>query len=116
MNSGTGGGLLLGARLVPGSSSARAEISSKLPPDAESHPSVELTHVNPGITAPVSQQLTVSGLERSVRFYRDVLGFEVRAAFHDRAEVVRGPARIELSVATGTDRDYRVLFFETDDV
>ncbi|MDF2770838.1 MAG: hypothetical protein K0S86_331 [Geminicoccaceae bacterium] len=84
--------------------------------DVGSHAAFELTHVNPRITAPVSQQLTVSGIERSVRFYRDVLGFEVRAAFDDRAEVVRGPARIELSVATGTDRDYRVLFFETDDV
>ncbi|HEX6052222.1 MAG TPA: VOC family protein [Gemmatimonadaceae bacterium] len=67
------------------------------------------------ITAPVSQQLTVSDIQRAVRFYRDVLGFEVRSALDGRAEVVRGPARIELSAATGPDSDRRVLFFETDD-
>ena len=80
-----------------------------------SHAALELTHVTARIITPVSQQLTVSDIERGVRFYRDVLGFEVRNALDDRAEVVRGPARIELAVVTGTDSGHRVLFFETDD-
>lgn len=67
------------------------------------------------ITAPVSQHLTVSDIERSVLFYRDVLGFEMRGDLEGHAEVVRGPARIELSRATGPHSDRRVLFFETDD-
>ena len=76
------------------------------------------------IVAPVSRQLTVSDLERSLRFYRDVLGFEVRrpadAAGGDqprRADVVRGPARIELTATAhdASNGQHRILFFETDD-
>jgi len=43
------------------------------------------------VVAPVSRSIRVTNLHKSLAFYRDVLGFEVRAD----AEVVRGPARIE---------------------
>lgn len=71
------------------------------------------------IVVPVSRYLVVSDLDRSVHFYRDILGFEVQhvpdmSAL--RAEVVRGPARIELVVGDGRDgAGRRVLFLETDD-
>jgi len=72
------------------------------------------------ITAPASRQLAVADLARSISFYRDVLGFEVRGEH----ELVSGPARVELVIA---DRAYdstlqsrprgsASLFFETDDV
>jgi len=72
------------------------------------------------ITAPASRQLAVADQARSITFYRDVLGFEVRG----ERELVSGPARVELVVA---DRAYdstlqsrprgsASLFFETDDV
>ena len=77
------------------------------------------------IVAPVSRQLTVSDLERSVRFYQDVLGFEARRPADDsaldersrRCDVVRGPARIELTatVDTASNGAHHILFFETDD-
>lgn len=67
------------------------------------------------ITAPVSREIAVSDLERSARFYRDVLGFDVRAGSAPSAvEAMRGPARIELVHGTGSGR--RAVFFQTDDV
>jgi len=76
------------------------------------------------IIAPVSRRLTVSDLERSVAFYRDALGFEVRQPEElsggeptNRADVVNGPAHIEL-IATRDDASNgqrSILFFETDD-
>jgi predicted enzyme related to lactoylglutathione lyase len=81
------------------------------------------------IVAPVSRHLSVADLERSLDFYRDVLGFEVRRlAAGDGlpavAEVVRGPARIEFGTqATAIDstgqprpRGAAIVFFQTDDV
>lgn len=68
------------------------------------------------ITAPVSRELAVSDLGRSTRFYRDVLGFEVRGGTAPSVlEAVRGPARIELVHGNGAG-DRRILFFQTDDV
>jgi predicted enzyme related to lactoylglutathione lyase len=79
--------------------------------------------VSARIVAPVSRQLTVSDLERSVRFYRDVLRFEVRQPADltrtettNRVDVVNGPARIELIDKHDTSNGQRrILFFETDD-
>jgi predicted enzyme related to lactoylglutathione lyase len=67
----------------------------------------------------------VRDLERSIAFYRDVLGFDVsapRAGDRDSsgAEVTCGPARIRLeargSAAAGGDRHGAAVFLETDDV
>ena len=74
------------------------------------------------IVSPVSRHLSVADVDRSVAFYRDVLGFEVRASAV--VELVSGPARIELSQdetaadSTGEQRPRgaAILFFETDDV
>jgi catechol 2,3-dioxygenase-like lactoylglutathione lyase family enzyme len=73
----------------------------------------------PQITNPLSRFLSVASVERSVAFYRDVLGFLVRAQ-----AVESGPARIELvTAASASDstgqvrpRGAAILFFETDDV
>lgn len=74
------------------------------------------------IVSPVSRQLSVADIDRSLAFYRDVLGFEARES--PVVEVVSGPARIELSTqetaydSTGEQRPRgaAILFFETDDV
>jgi len=81
------------------------------------------------IVCPVSRHLSVADVDRSIAFYRDVLGFEARPAPRGEslpavAEVVMGPARIELSTeetaadSTGDKRPRgaAILFFETDDV
>ena len=83
----------------------------------------------PAIVSPVSRLLVVSDLERSTAFYRDVLGFDTRAAPRQAgepaaAEAVRGPARLQLiaedhahdSTGQRRPRGAAVLFFETDDV
>jgi catechol 2,3-dioxygenase-like lactoylglutathione lyase family enzyme len=77
----------------------------------------------------VSRHLSVADVDRSVAFYRDILGFEARAVPHGVglpavAEVVSGPARILLSVeqtaydSTGErrPRGAAIVFLETDDV
>jgi predicted enzyme related to lactoylglutathione lyase len=77
-----------------------------------------MTH-QPKIVAPVSRHLSVADLDRSIAFYRDVLGFQTR----ERA-VESGPARIEFVIgesasdSTGQPRPRgaAILFFETDDV
>ena len=69
------------------------------------------------ITAPVSREVVVSDLERSTCFYRDALGFDVRAGSGPRTlEAVRGPARVGLVLGDGAGADRRMLFFQTDDV
>jgi predicted enzyme related to lactoylglutathione lyase len=73
----------------------------------------------PRIIAPVSRFISVADVDRSVAFYRDVLGFQAR-----EQAVESGPARIELVTAdsardsTGErrPRGAAILFFETDDV
>lgn len=89
----------------------------------------------PSIVAPVSRFLASADVNRSVAFYRDLLGFEVPAvsalghvsdAFRAPAtvEVVSGPARIQIGPGETTvdstgerrPRGSAMLFFETDDV
>ena len=72
------------------------------------------------IVSPVSRHLSVADVERSVAFYRDVLGFEARP----EAALVSGPAHIQLTTeqtaydSTGEQRPRgaAILFLETDDV
>lgn len=74
------------------------------------------------IVSPVSRGLTIADLARSVAFYRDTLGFTetpVRddAGFSAEAELVSGPARLQLrAYRDGEPGNHRVLFFETDDI
>ena len=83
----------------------------------------------PRIVCPVSRHLSVGNLDRSIAFYRDVLGFGVHEVPHGDglpavAELVSGPARIQLSTeetaydSTGErrPRGAAILFLETDDV
>jgi catechol 2,3-dioxygenase-like lactoylglutathione lyase family enzyme len=83
----------------------------------------------PSIVAPLSRFLAVADAERSIAFYRDVLGFEVRPLDNSYsvpgvAEVVYGPARIQLgkheSAADSTGeprpRGQAILFLQTADV
>jgi predicted enzyme related to lactoylglutathione lyase len=73
----------------------------------------------PKIVAPVSRFLSVADVDRSIAFYRDVLGFQAR-----QQAVESGPARIELVTtesawdSTGQlrPRGAAIVFFETDDV
>jgi uncharacterized glyoxalase superfamily protein PhnB len=86
-----------------------------------------VTHPNPrpaaapNIVAPVSRHLLVADVGKSVAFYRDAIGFEVRSdasAGDDARELTLGPARITLGrrdPARGT-RERFIVFFETDDV
>ena len=81
------------------------------------------------IVAPVSRHLSVADIDRSLTFYRDVLGFHVRRTtvgdgVPAAAEALSGPARIQFSTgdaaydSTGDQRPRgsAILFFETDDV
>jgi predicted enzyme related to lactoylglutathione lyase len=83
----------------------------------------------PAIVAPVSRHLSVADVERSLAFYRDVLGFDVRTVPEGDgvpavAEAVYGPARIQLGGQEGAfnttgelrPRGSAILFFQTDDV
>lgn len=80
----------------------------------------------PRLTAPVMRYLPVANVERSLAFYRDVLGFVVNEG--DRtdygmpsiAEVISGPARIQFIHPEANEcRDVagpKIVFFQTDDV
>lgn len=81
------------------------------------------------IIAPVSRYLSVADLDRSMTFYRDVLGFDARSLREAGGvvttfEVTSGPARIQLGTQENADdstgerrpRGAAILFFETDDV
>jgi catechol 2,3-dioxygenase-like lactoylglutathione lyase family enzyme len=99
--------------------------------DVECHMSVSdlAAGTGPTIVAPVSRELIVADLQRSVAFYRDVLGFDVGSATATNlgalaAEAVRGPARLRLTTKpsdlviteTHSPRCSAVVFFEVDDV
>jgi uncharacterized glyoxalase superfamily protein PhnB len=83
----------------------------------------------PRIVAPVSRHLSVADIDRSMAFYRDVLGFAVRRldggdGVPATAEAVSGPARIQLGTedfaydGTGErrPRGAAILFFQVDEV
>ena len=62
--------------------------------------------------APVSRCIGVADRNRSLAFYRDVLGFEVLS----NDEVVLGPARVVFSDPDSPPRGPAILFFESGDV
>ena len=68
----------------------------------------------PDIVAPASRRLEVADVERSVAFYRDVLGFDVLTLNDGSVEVVSGPARVQLS--RGAPERGAIVFFQVDDV
>jgi uncharacterized glyoxalase superfamily protein PhnB len=83
----------------------------------------------PAIVAPLSRFLAVADAQRSIAFYRDILGFEVRQLDNSYgvpgvAELVCGPARIQIGTheaafdSTGMERPRgsAVLFLQTNDV
>lgn len=79
----------------------------------------------PDISAPVMRFIAVADLARSVAFYRDVLGFEVKLEGGE-AEAILGPARVRLGKRGYTASDWAlenprpsgsgVLFFQAGDV
>ena len=84
---------------------------------------------NPAIVAPVSRHLSVADIERSLAFYRDVLGFEVRAL--PTGDGFAGAVRLFLvphgfssarnktrhcAVGELRPRGSAVLFFQSEDV
>jgi catechol 2,3-dioxygenase-like lactoylglutathione lyase family enzyme len=79
--------------------------------------------VSPAIVSPVMRLIGVADVARSVLFYRDVLGFEVRESGSE-IEVVNGPACIRLGADdyapdnwdAPRPRGSVMLFFETDDL
>lgn len=79
----------------------------------------------PQITAPVSRYLGAKDIDRTVRFWQDVLGFGVRQATEDSAiELTSGRARIRFGESDcapdfsgeGRPPGSAVVFFDTNDV
>ena len=79
----------------------------------------------PQITAPVSRYLGAKDIDRTVRFWQDVLGFGVRQATEDGAiELTSGRARIRFGEydcppdlsGEGRPPGSAVVFFDTNDV
>jgi catechol 2,3-dioxygenase-like lactoylglutathione lyase family enzyme len=69
-------------------------------------------NIKPAIVSPVARSIGVADTARSIAFYRDVLGFDVREQAGMK-EVVYGPARIQFDSKQPRSA---MLFFETDDV
>lgn len=70
----------------------------------------------PRIVAPVSRSLGTRDRERTVNFWRDVLGFELRGSVEGGdAELTSGRARIRLG-EEGRSPGSAVIFFDTDDI
>lgn len=79
--------------------------------------------VEPQITAPVSRRLGARDVDRTVAFWREVLGFEVRESSEGGAELHSGRARIRLgSLDSAPDFSKEgppgsaIVFFDTNDV
>jgi uncharacterized glyoxalase superfamily protein PhnB len=90
---------------------------------------IQPQETKPKIVAPLSRYLAVAEMARSIAFYRDLLGFDVRSVrdghgVPTEVEVTNGPAVIRLGVldsapdSTGVPRPRgsAILFFQTDDV
>ena len=79
--------------------------------------------VKPAISCPVMRFIGVADAVRSVAFYRDVLGFDVREQA-GAIEAIYGPARIRFGTQDYAPNDWEeprpcgsaMLFFETDHV
>jgi catechol 2,3-dioxygenase-like lactoylglutathione lyase family enzyme len=69
--------------------------------------------VKPDIVAPVMRSIGVADTARSILFYRDVLGFEVRDQ-EGIVEAVYGPARIQFG--RQEPQGSAILFFQAGDV
>jgi uncharacterized glyoxalase superfamily protein PhnB len=82
----------------------------------------------PAIVAPVSRRLAVADARRTLAFYRDVLGFDVRSVRDENGipsevEVAYGPAVIQLgrgesavdSTGARRPRGSAILFFQVND-
>ena len=79
------------------------------------------TAPKPAIVAPVMRQLVVADVDRSISFYREVLGFEPKpvtpsAGFQAAAELASGPARIQLGPRGGEPEARAVVHFQISDV
>jgi uncharacterized glyoxalase superfamily protein PhnB len=68
----------------------------------------------PRITAPVSRHLRTADLDRAVRFWRDVLGFDAPSTGGATVDLISGPARIRAGKSDWPAS--AIVFFETDDV
>jgi uncharacterized glyoxalase superfamily protein PhnB len=77
------------------------------------------------LTAPVSRMLAVTDLERSIAFFREVLGFTVRPGGElGTVTLVRGPAEVQMAATDAAwdstferrPRGSAVLHFESDDL
>ena len=83
----------------------------------------ETPAVNASVTAPVMRCIGVADMARSARFYREVLGFEIRDG-SGTVEAVSGPARIQFGAKDYSPNDWdnprppgsAILFFQTGDV
>src|SRR6516225_12030117 len=91
--------------------------------------SVSSTTHRPEIVAPVSRFLAVADVGRSLAFYCDLIGFQMRKVDQqdgvlEKAELAYGPALLHLikcDSAVGSTGERRprgsaILFFQTDDV
>jgi predicted enzyme related to lactoylglutathione lyase len=82
------------------------------------------TTSEPRIIAPVSRVLGAKDLDRTIAFWRDVLGFEVSERDRDGGiEVTSGPARIHFGkldaapdFSKETSPGSAIVFFDTDDI
>jgi predicted enzyme related to lactoylglutathione lyase len=80
----------------------------------------------PRITAPVSRYLGAADIGRAVKFWQDVLGFQVRGSAEDSptVDLISGRARIRFGArdwspdfsGEGRQPGSAIVFFETDDV
>jgi catechol 2,3-dioxygenase-like lactoylglutathione lyase family enzyme len=69
--------------------------------------------LKPAIVSPMMRFIGVADTSRSILFYRDVLGFEIREQA-GTVEAACGPARIQF--VAEEPREPAILFFQTADV